>query len=187
MQMISTETKTGRACADDRWRWLWYITVLLGSARWLTIISFGRIVYDKYLTCLAPPHTWLTPQPCHKHHDDSVAVAFHSTLHTQETVFKQQPVSNANQSWPTTSYFLSLPFHIAAEVGSGVIFMEVYIPHWLTHGSVYIWDDFSVLMWVNLSGQFLIREFGVVCHFARSLHRLFALWFGCNSTAHRSK
>ena len=49
-------------------------------------------------------------------------------LHTLVTVLTRQPISDANESWPTTSHLSSQFFPIT--IDSVVISMEVYIVHW---------------------------------------------------------
>ena len=46
------------------------------------------------LFCFELPHAWVTPQPCHKRHDISVAEVCHSTSHAWMMALKQQLVRN---------------------------------------------------------------------------------------------
>ena len=106
----------------------------------------------------------------HRHHDVSVAMAYHSTLHTPVTVFKRQPVTHLNYSWPKTSHLSFWPFPITAVIGSVAISMEMYILHWFIHGGMEIYTVFDFSLWTRHSScHSWIGEFPAVCHFVISL------------------
>ena len=120
----------------------------------------------------------MTPQPHHRRHDVSVAVVCYSTLLTWVTVLKRQPVSDANESWPTTTH-LSRPFPFATVISWAEIFMEEYVPYWIMHGGEDSWLflAFISLIQVSLSCYFWINELCTVYHFVRSPHQLMSeLW-----------
>ena len=135
---------------------------------------------------LEPPHAWVTPQPRHRCHDVSVAVACHSTSHTQATVLRWRPFANENKCWPTTSH-LSQPFPTAATIGLVVISMEAYILYWFLHGGVYSrW-----LLTLN-TGQFFLlilnlwaRQYLPFCQ--KSVLAVVQAVIGCNKAARRTK
>ena len=71
--------------------------------RRLSLLACGRLCWHNSPTgeeTLEPPHTSVTPQPQHRHHDVSVVVACHSTSHTRVTVLKWQLVCDTNEAWP---------------------------------------------------------------------------------------
>ena len=120
----------------------------------------------------------MTPQPHHRRHGVSVAVVCYSTLLTWVTVLKRQPVSDAKESWPTTTH-LSRPFPFATVISWAEISMEEYVPYWIMHGGEYFWRflAFISLIQVSLSCYFWINELCTVYHFVRSPHQLMSeLW-----------
>ena len=87
-----------------------------------------------------------------------------------------QGVSDANESWPTTSHLSPRPFPITTAIGTFLISMEVYILQWY-YMEVYILDVFSLLIQVNLTHHFFNLRAPCCLPFFRSLQWLLSqLW-----------